>query len=148
MSGLINSTFYDTDISSNNTDIDYSKLTIEAKPLESVYADVQIFLDELEISKHVKTRRTHIQYLEPVDCNKLMFFLMDKYMDDACVTNVDLFGAVLDVVDIDGTEFYQSLTDKIKGELKNALQISLGFEMNFDEDRDQMDSLGLKQVQI
>ncbi len=131
-------------------DIDYSLLSVDATPMSEVMKKMQDFLSDNKIvlDKLVKTRRKHIKYLEDQTANKLIWFLFEEFKNDTCITKVDIFSVITDFLDVRPDEFYASLTLKIQRILQKSLEENLGFDVNFDTDKDKLKKLNCKQVSI
>lgn len=142
----IKSSFHETEFTKSS--IDYSKISIDENPFEYAYKAAQDFLAESNVDKLVQIKRKHIQYVDPIICNKLLLLLFDKFKNDICVTKVELFSVAVEALGVESCDFFNSLTDKLKLELKDALSQNLGFEVNLDIDKSEMKKLGYKQVEI
>ena len=132
----------------NRGGIDYTKFAISENSMESIYDDVKEYLTSLNLQAYVQTRRVNIREINPVICNQILDYLFTKYTNDPCVTKVDIFSLVLDVIDIEPDFFYNALTDKYKDLLKASLQENMGCEINFDIDKKEFKKLGYTQVKI
>lgn len=144
----IQSSFEDTDFTSDNTNIDYSNLTVRANELDSIYRGVREYIESQHIEKYVKIRRKNIRYIESNVANKLMYFLFEKYKDDKYVSKVCIFSAVTDIIDVEPTAFLWSLNDKFILELHESLEENLGYKVNMNINKKQLGRLNQSQVEI